>query len=505
MVAGGQERFQTTTTGTLAAHCAAIPYEALTKTFSDAVTVTRALDLRYLWIDSLCIVQDSSDDWRTESAQMGHVYQRAELTIAATGAPDGRGGCFLPRETRQRIVSLANFRGDGAARPVYAGLYPDQSACSLSKSPLGDRAWITQEWLFSRRTVHYTQARMVWSCKARLESEDGEGVARMDEQRLHHSLERYRRWKTDTHRARDPLEPIGFYSDWCDLITTYTARALTYETDKPVAILSLALDIQQRLGERWQHGLFYGPYPVPDRLAAKGEDDGHVQGDAELRYLALQLLWFGKRVLDRPATLAHQPSWSWLSTMGPVNVHAPARVAGPVVSHIRISEALVTGENGSDQKRPKLIVMGPLQPATALDQAIRVAHPEGAASPQVLTHRRADEGARFFSRSSFLHTGAAIMPLGTCHFFGADPGPHGALRVRTGWGSFDNGTLPPLAGLFVAALSRNLLDDGQFDGYNVLYLAERPGAPGTFVRVGMGEILHEEAFPSSCCRSYRVF
>lgn len=444
---------------------------------------------------------------QTESAQMGHVYQRAELTIAATGASDGRGGCFLPRPTGHRTVLLAHLRGDEAARPVYAGLYPDQSACSLSKSPLGDRAWITQEWLFSRRTVHYTQARMVWSCKARLESEDGEGVARMDEQRLHHSLERYRRWKADASPARDPLEPVGFYSDWCDLITTYTARSLTYETDKPVAILSLALDVQQSLGERWQHGLFYGRYPVPDQLAAKGEDEDYIQSDAGLRYLALQLLWFGKRVLDRPATLAHQPSWSWLSTMGPVNVHAPARVAGSVVSHIRISEATATEANGDARKRPMLTITGPLQPATALDRAIRVAHPESAASPQILAHRRADEGARFFSRSAFLRTGAAIMPQGTCHFFGADPGPHGALRVRTGWGSFDaGGALPPLADLSVAALSQNRLDDGSFDGYNVLYLAPRPGGPdGAFVRVGMGEILHEEAFPPACCRSYCVF
>ena len=65
--------------------------------------------------------------------------------------------------------------------------------------------------------------------------------------------------------------------------------------------------------------------------------------------------------------------------------------------------------------------------------------------------------------------------------------------------------------LFVAALSQNRLDDddGRFDGYNVLYLAERPDAApnGTraFVRVGMGEILHEEAFPPACSQSYCVF
>jgi len=47
-----------------------IPYRKLCQNFKDAITVTRHLGFQYIWIDSLCIIQDSFDDWDKESAQM---------------------------------------------------------------------------------------------------------------------------------------------------------------------------------------------------------------------------------------------------------------------------------------------------------------------------------------------------------------------------------------------------------------------------------------------------
>ncbi|KAH9227260.1 hypothetical protein K456DRAFT_1796293, partial [Colletotrichum gloeosporioides 23] len=64
----------------------------LNKTFNDAMDVTRRLGVRYLWIDSLCIVQDDADDWDREAARMAQVYSQAYVTIAATSAPDGTHG-----------------------------------------------------------------------------------------------------------------------------------------------------------------------------------------------------------------------------------------------------------------------------------------------------------------------------------------------------------------------------------------------------------------------------
>ena len=73
----------------------AIPEDKLTKTFRDAIYITRSLGLQYLWIDSLCIIQLSALDWRRESALMSFVYGGSTINIAATGATDGTIGCFL--------------------------------------------------------------------------------------------------------------------------------------------------------------------------------------------------------------------------------------------------------------------------------------------------------------------------------------------------------------------------------------------------------------------------
>ncbi|ORY19521.1 heterokaryon incompatibility protein-domain-containing protein, partial [Clohesyomyces aquaticus] len=67
-------------------HLQGIPLSALPRVFSEAMTVCRNLGIRYLWIDSLCICQDSEEDWAQESALMGAIYSHAILNIAATGS-----------------------------------------------------------------------------------------------------------------------------------------------------------------------------------------------------------------------------------------------------------------------------------------------------------------------------------------------------------------------------------------------------------------------------------
>jgi hypothetical protein len=71
-----------------------IPWDIIPRTFQDAITFVRRLGLRYLWIDSLCIIQDDRADWERESAKMASIYTNAVLTIAATKSADSEGGCF---------------------------------------------------------------------------------------------------------------------------------------------------------------------------------------------------------------------------------------------------------------------------------------------------------------------------------------------------------------------------------------------------------------------------
>ena len=71
----------TTTKENLEERMTRIFIDGLSNTFRDAVRITRELGERYLWIDSICIIQDGSDDWIEQSALMADIYGRAYVKI----------------------------------------------------------------------------------------------------------------------------------------------------------------------------------------------------------------------------------------------------------------------------------------------------------------------------------------------------------------------------------------------------------------------------------------
>lgn len=90
----------TTTTENKVHRMAGIPLDYLPRTFYDAVCSARnlhRLHVRYLWIDSLCIIQDDSEDWAVQSSEMAQIYSGAVMTIAASSAKDGSAGLFAKR------------------------------------------------------------------------------------------------------------------------------------------------------------------------------------------------------------------------------------------------------------------------------------------------------------------------------------------------------------------------------------------------------------------------
>ncbi|KAJ5640995.1 HET-domain-containing protein [Penicillium herquei] len=86
-------------------HCIELETLARTRTLYDAVLTCRTLGFRYLWIDSLCIIQDDEVDWQKESVKMAEIYSKAFLTICVI-----RGGScltgFLDRPPSQRVVNM---------------------------------------------------------------------------------------------------------------------------------------------------------------------------------------------------------------------------------------------------------------------------------------------------------------------------------------------------------------------------------------------------------------
>jgi hypothetical protein len=139
----------------------------LPKTFQDAVDVTRQLGKRYLWIDSLCIVQSvdgkETDDWKVESKRMEVVFSSAYCTLAASSAEGSHEG-FL--KTRPSSQPLQIETKDG--RRLYVSMEVDNFFEDIEKSPLNGRGWVLQERILSCRTIHFSAKHTYFEC--------GEGV-----------------------------------------------------------------------------------------------------------------------------------------------------------------------------------------------------------------------------------------------------------------------------------------------------------------------------------------
>ena len=142
--------------------------DELPKTFQDAITITRKLGIPYLWIDSLCIVQDSIEDWAQQSSVMGMVYQNGYCNIAATGALDGRMGCFLERDptlAQKCRVQIETAVPKFKLKPGLYDLVPrNLLENGLSNEPLNRRAWVTQERILTPRVLHFSRNQLFWEC-----------------------------------------------------------------------------------------------------------------------------------------------------------------------------------------------------------------------------------------------------------------------------------------------------------------------------------------------------
>ncbi|KAF2493778.1 HET-domain-containing protein [Lophium mytilinum] len=259
------------TTGNLDQFRQGIDPVNLPPTFKDAIDITRRLSVRYLWIDSLCIIQDSEKDWRLESATMDQTYEHAWCNIAAAGAADARGGCYSDRNLRH-VLPLLVALPHSSPEAKYLGHISrwDSWVDNIEESPLLKRAWVVQEQLLSTRTIYFTQHQIFWRCKELRASE--------------HEPEELQSYWLDYHddsSDESPEDPT--------LVKKYTQCQLSMpEKDKLVAISGLA--------KRYGHGSNY--------LAGLWR---HL--------LPEQLLWQTDLCHEAPCASRNRrsPSWSWAS------------------------------------------------------------------------------------------------------------------------------------------------------------------------------------------------
>ncbi|KAH7400127.1 heterokaryon incompatibility protein-domain-containing protein [Cadophora sp. MPI-SDFR-AT-0126] len=157
---------------TLDTHKHNIDFSTLPKSYRDAILVAKNLSIRYIWIDSLCIIQNSLEDWEFESAQMGLVYSHAWCTIASSSAKTCHEGIHLIRSERKPECEF--IAQDSQARRVKVRLFKTQTTWETfyHSNPLNKRGWTFQERELSPRVLHFSEDQMWWECRTVRTQED---------------------------------------------------------------------------------------------------------------------------------------------------------------------------------------------------------------------------------------------------------------------------------------------------------------------------------------------
>lgn len=172
-----------TTVETLAQNKTRIPWDNLPLMFQDAAAFTLSLGVKYLWIDSICIIQGDEEDWQREAGKMYAVYKNSYLTLAALVGHDSTCG-LRNMSVKQNSVLLAELRIAETKYPLYMrrSHYLDSvtrenikesSADIRSWYPLLSRAWAYQERTVSARVIFFTESEMIFQCLKNADCECG--------------------------------------------------------------------------------------------------------------------------------------------------------------------------------------------------------------------------------------------------------------------------------------------------------------------------------------------
>lgn len=251
-----------------------IPLGLLCKTFQEAIHTSRVLGLEYLWIDSLCIVQDDLEDWAKESRLMATVYGSSTINLAATSATNGNDGLFFNRDQghvwRHNISAYVHGNQKNYTC-VEDGIY---DTC-LFRTPLAERAWVLQERLLAPRTLHFNSKQIFWECNSL------------------NACETFPR-KFPEHLTFGDFyfhkQPVSL-ALWPTIVQLYSTCKLTFERDKLVAIGGIAR-------------LIYNQNPLNHYFAGIWRQD-----------MEEQLCWKVRSPVPNSQYI-RQGSWSWASVEG---------------------------------------------------------------------------------------------------------------------------------------------------------------------------------------------
>lgn len=314
----------------------------LSTKFQHAIQIARWMGVHYLWIDALCIIQDSVVDWREQSNVMGDIYAGSHCNIAAMNKPGDDG--FL-KERNLEIIEpflMQNPERTSSSDTHVIG-YDDFWCNSLLTNPLHNRAWVLQERQLSPRTIHFGE-QIFWECREHKACEayptgipeefsnrrtkawrQGEQVFN-PKSKMHHESSQpswlgaiwaYLLPSKDAARA---FPSTKAYEYWSTTVERYMECDLSRANDKLMAIQGLANKVQDTTGERYLVGLWDGPELAHSLLwysPARQQGNGRPSVKYGLRGMK------GYRA----------PSWSWASLDAKIVWKWPAQY-GQLLLHV---------------------------------------------------------------------------------------------------------------------------------------------------------------------------
>jgi hypothetical protein len=231
-----------TTSENIPSHRKGIPFANLPKTFQEATTFVRRLGYRYLWIDSLCIIQNDNEDWRVQASRMADIYQGCLLTIAAAAAANSAQGLFSHLSPELGGVLLSDLTGQEDDRNVWI-----RQGLLHKREPLGTRGWVLQERALSPRTLYFGKDELSWECLETAACQCGSPRYTFNDtikSRIHLRSE---------YRPR-PKELV--FGDWRSAVTEYSKLQLSNEEDIFPAISGISKQFRTLLGSQYIAGLW---------------------------------------------------------------------------------------------------------------------------------------------------------------------------------------------------------------------------------------------------------
>ncbi|KAI1103330.1 heterokaryon incompatibility protein-domain-containing protein [Jackrogersella minutella] len=284
-----------------------ISLDELYPAFRDAALLVSRLGYRYIWIDSLCIFQDSKSDWQREAGTMVDIYRHSFCNISAASSSFDpcNIGLFGPRRPDTRLLFPFVVDVNYHSFVVWNdSAYIDE----VDYTPLGTRGWVVQERFLAPRIVHFTRDQIYWECLEHTycESDPMEDFMILNVRgKTEKTTRTYKASTVEMARYRiEKLEcgsPRGnlmgamrqHRADWGTLVSKYASCNLTNESDKLIAMSGIAKTFQEITSDVYLAGLWKSMIHMELSWRSKASQEVQVRRDT-----------------------SYAPSWSWASIVG---------------------------------------------------------------------------------------------------------------------------------------------------------------------------------------------